>query len=131
MAYEIPGFSASFPAAAAIAQADVFKFVKYNSSKQVLLCTAVTDIPVGVVQTPATNAGDAVKVMMFGISKVQGDANLANGDLIGTSADGQAAAYVAGTDTTKYIVGQVLEDNTTAGGLVTASINCVAPSRGA
>lgn len=131
MAYEIPGFSLSLPAAGAIAQADVFKFVKLNSSGQVLLCAAVTDIPIGVLQTPAAGTGDAVNVMTLGVSKVQGDADLAKGAQIGTSADGQAAAYVAGTDTTKYIVGQVLDDNTTAGGLATALINCISPHRGA
>jgi hypothetical protein len=131
MAYEIPGFSFSAPAGAAISQANVFKFVKLNSSGQVILCAAVTDIPCGVVQTPAASTGDAVNVMALGISKVQGDADLTKGNQIGSSADGQAAAYVAGTDTTKYIVGQVLEDNTAAGGLITALINCIAPARGA
>lgn len=131
MAYEIPGFNFSAPAGAVIAQANVFKFVKLNSSGQVILCAGVTDIPCGVVQTPAAAIGDPVNVMALGISKVQGDADLAKGAQIGTSADGQAAAYAAGTDTTKYIVGQVLDDNTTAGGLVSALINCIAPARGA
>lgn len=131
MAYEIPGFSVSLPADAAIVQADVFKFVKLNSDGEVLLCAAVTDIPVGVVQTPAANAGDPVTVMTMGVSKVQGDADLAKGAQIGTSADGQAEAKVAGTDTTEYVVGQVLEDNAAAGGLITALINCIAPHRGA
>jgi hypothetical protein len=129
MAYEIPGFNFSAPAGAAIAQANVFKFVKLNSSGQVILCAAATDIPCGVVQTPAANTGDAVNVMVMGISKIQGDADLTRGNQIGTSGDGQADAKTAGTDTTEYVVGQVLEDNTAAGGLVTALINCFNPHR--
>jgi hypothetical protein len=45
------------------------------------------------------------------------DADLAFGNLIATSGDGQAAA-VAVTDTTWYVVGMVIEDNGAAGGLV-------------
>ena len=53
------------------------------------------------------------------------------GNLIGTSGDGQAAAYTPGGDTTKYIVGQVLEvaGGTTAGNYITALINCHSPRR--
>lgn len=131
MAYEIPGFSISLPAGAIIAQADVFKFVKLNSSGQAILCAAATDIPVGVLQTPAAAVGDPVNVMVMGVTKVQGDADLAKGAQIGTSGDGQADAKVAGTDTTEYAVGQVLDDNTTAGGLATALINCFNPHRAA
>lgn len=76
-------------------------------------------------------AGAAAVVMVIGVSKVQGDADLTKGNQIGCSADGQAAAYVAGTDTTKYIVGQVLQDNAAAAGLITALINCANPHRAA
>ncbi len=131
MAFEIPLFPVSFEAGAVIAAADQYKFVKLNTSGQVVLCSAVTDIPVGVIQEPASVIGQAVNVCVIGITKLQGDVDLSKSNQIGTSADGQAATYVAGTDTTKYIVGQVLEDNTTAGGLITALINCAAPHRGA
>jgi len=85
----------------------------------------VTDKPIGVAQEAATGAGapSAIKVCIAGITKLEGDADLAFGDSVGTSADGQAAAYTA-ADTTKHIAGVVLIDNGAAGGLVTAAINC-------
>ena len=130
MAFEQDGFSISREAAADLS-AHQHKFVKLNSSGQIAAIAAATDIPVGVLQDKPDAAGKVGRVMVGGITKLQGDADLAKGDLIGTSADGQAAAYVAGTDTTNYIVGQVLEDNAAAGGLASCLINCAAPSRGA
>lgn len=109
---------------ATVADADKFKFVKLNADHQVILCTGVTDKPIGVLQSPGSS-GDAVDVVVEGETQVQADVSLAAGDSIGTSADGQAAKYTA-ADTTKYIVGQVtnVAGGTTAGNLVTAVINC-------
>jgi hypothetical protein len=107
-----------------------FYFVKLNSSGQAVVCAAVTDIPVGILQnTPAS--GSVAEVTVVGVSKVSSDAGLTAGNQIGTSADGQAAAYTAGTDTTKYIVGQMLTTTGAAAVIGTAVINCVAPSRAA
>lgn len=102
-----------------------FKFVKLSAANTVVECNGVTDKPIGVAQEAATGAGapGGIKVCIAGITKLQGDGDLAAGDSIGTSADGQAAAYTA-ADTTKHIAGQVLIDNAAAGGLVTAAINC-------
>jgi hypothetical protein len=129
MAYEQPGFQISLTAGADLSGAQ-FKFVKLESDGEVIVCDGVTDIPVGVLQNKPESGQTAV-IMVMGVTKVQGDGNLARGNLIGTSADGQAAAYTAGTDTTKYIVGQVLLDNSTAGGIASALIDCFAPHRGA
>lgn len=129
MAYEIPCFSITLPAGGDLSSSQ-FKFVKLNSSGQVVDIAAATDIPVGVLQNKPASGG-AAEVMVIGISKVQGDADLAKGAQIGTSSDGQAAAYVNGTDTTKYVVGQVLLDNSAAGGIASALINCANPHRGA
>jgi hypothetical protein len=107
-----------------------YHFVKLSADRTVVACDGVTDKPLGVLQgTP--NTGQAAEVVSVGETKIVGDADLTAGDLIGTSADGQAAAYVAGTDTTKYLVGQVLEGNGAAGGLVGAVINCASVARGA
>lgn len=102
-----------------------FRFVKLSAANTVVECSGTTDKPIGVAQEAATGAGapGGIKVCISGITKIEGDANLASGDSIGTSADGQAAAYTA-SDTTKHIVGQVLIDNAAAGGLITAAINC-------
>lgn len=102
-----------------------YKWVKLNAANQVIECAATTDKPFGVSQEAATGAGapNGISICYIGETKLQGDADLAAGDSIGTSADAQAAAYTA-TDTTKHICGQVKIDNAAAGGLITAVINC-------
>lgn len=119
----------SFEAGADLS-AKQFYFVKLSANNKVVVCAAVTDVPIGVLQNKPTS-GQTAEVTICGITKVSGDADLSAGNQIGTSADGQAAAYAPGTDTTKYIVGQVIEDNGAAGGLITATINCLNPHRGA
>jgi len=107
-----------------------FKFVKLSAAKTVVLCTGATDVPFGVLQNrPASGA--CAEVCVIGVTKVQGDANLGYGNLIGTSADGQADAKTPGTDTTEYVVGVVIADNAAAGGLCTAVVNCASPARAA
>lgn len=124
MAYEgpqhcPPGIVAGADLSAA---ANQYKFVKLSAARTVVLCSGVTDKPFGVLQnTPAD--GQPATVCTIGTTKVQGDADLAAGNSIGTSADGQAAAYTA-SDTTKYIVGQVILDNSAAGGIATVDICC-------
>ena len=130
MAYEQPLFVLAGLKAGADLSAKQFRFVKLDASGDAVVCSGVTDIPIGVLQNKPTS-GQAVEVMAIGISKVEGDADLAIGDMIGTSADGQAAAYVAGTDTTKYVVGRVLTENSAAAGLISALVNCMNPHRGA
>lgn len=134
MAWEVEGSQVKIPGLTAggdlSAAANQYKFVKYSALKTVVVCTGATDKPCGVLQnTPAS--GDRAEIVCFGITKVQGDADLGYGDLIGTSADGQADAKTPGTDTTEYVVGHVIEDNAAAAGLATAFINCVNPHRGA
>lgn len=120
MAVEGPQVKWSFVAGGTITQ---YRFVKLSAANTVVECSGTTDKPIGVAQDGAT-IGQPVAVGN-GITKLEGDANLAAGDSIGTSADGQAAAYTA-ADTTKYIVGQILIGNAAAGGLCTAWVNCPA-----
>lgn len=103
-----------------------YRYVKLSAANTVIQCAGVTDKPIGVAQEAATGAGapGGIKVCLVGITKLEGDADLAAGDSIGTSADGQAAAYTA-ADTTKFINGVVLIDNAAAAGLITAAINCI------
>ena len=132
MAFEVPGNTdGTRPAGADLSAAgNQYKFVKLNSSAAVVLCSAVTDKPYGVLQNrPAS--GQAAAVMTSGVSKVQADADLTKGNTVGTSADGQAAAYVHGTDTTKYIVGEVITDNAAAGELVSIQFDCASAGRAA
>jgi len=130
MAYEIPGFTFGTCPAGADLSSSQYKFVKLNTSGQIVAIAADTDSPVGILQNAPTS-GQPAEVMCNGISKVQGDADLSKGAFVGTSADGQAIALVHGTDTTKYIVGQVIQDNGAAGGLATIIFNCLGAGRGA
>jgi hypothetical protein len=85
-----------------------FHFVKMSGNKQVTVCAAITDKPIGILQNnPA--AGEAAVVAIRGTSKVVADGTLAFGDVIGTSADGQADAIVNGVDVTVFVAGQAIE----------------------
>lgn len=118
MAWEGPQIKAPALIAGSDMRTKQFYMVKLSANNTVIPCAATTDKPYGILQNKP-NTGEACEVCVFGLTKISGDANLAAGDSIGTSADGQAAAYTV-TDTTKYIVGVVQEDNTAAGGLVSA-----------
>ena len=133
MAFESPVFVWSFPAAADYsAAANAYKFVKLNTDGAAEICSAITDQPIGILQNlPNPAKGQRAEVMILGISKVNADAALTVGQKIGTSADGQAAAYVHGTATTVYICGTVLGAAGGAGEKATAIIDCVHPNRGA
>lgn len=110
-----------------------YTFVKMSADQTVVPCTAATDKPIGVIQAPVAATGDPVDVVVVGETQIQADASLSAGDLIGTSADGQADAKIPGTDTTEYIVGSVVNvaGGTTAGNWITAVVNCASPSRAA
>lgn len=110
-----------------------YKFVKLitgGNSDLVDLCSGVTDIPFGVLQNNPKQ-GEEAEIVIGGVTKVSSDAALARGNEIGTSADGQAAVYVPGTDTTKRIVGIVLQPSGAADELATAYVMCVGAGRGA
>ena len=137
MAYEgiqqcIPGLISGEDLSASTVQ---YKFVKLSADRTVVVCSGATDKPIGVLQapTPTSATGQAVTVVGFGVTNIQADASLTAGNLIGTSADGQADAKTPGTDTTEYICGTVLDvsGGTTAGNYVTAFINCANIGRAA
>ena len=107
-----------------------YHFVKLNASGKAVVCSGVTDKPVGVLQNDPTS-GQAAEIVVAGLTKVSTNAALAIADLVGTSADGQAAAYAPGTDTTKFIVGTVLVTSGAADQLTSILVNCANPHRGA
>ncbi len=107
MAYEASQIRFGNLTAAADLSSSQFYFVKLASATTVNVCSAITDKPIGILQnTP--ESGETATIAIFGISKVSADGTLAAGNLIGTSADGQADAIVAGTDTTVYVMGQAI-----------------------
>lgn len=130
MAYQGPQIPLPGLTASADLRTKQFYFVKMSGEKTVTVCAGATDKPIGVLQnTP--NSGEEALVCCIGVTKVSGDADLNYGNLIGTSADGQADAKTPGTDTTEYVVGSVLYGNGAAGGLITAVVNCASPARAA
>lgn len=121
MAYESPQVSIGTLTAAADLSAKQYHFVKLASATTVNVCTAVTDVPIGVLQNKPTS-GQAAEVCLFGVSKVVADATLAAGNVIGTSADSQAQPLTVGTETTVYTCGQAIEA-ASAGETAAAFIN--------
>ena len=107
-----------------------YYFVKLNSSGKAVAVAAVTDIPIGVLQNKPTS-GNQAEIVVIGVSKVSADAAVTAGAQLGAAADGQAVSYVAGTDTTKCLVGQAITSAGAAGVIFTAIVNCVSQNRGA
>ena len=107
-----------------------YYFVKLDSSGEAVVCSGATDKPVGVLQNNPT-AGQAAEIVVVGLTKVSSDAALAIGNLIGTSADGQADAKTPGTDTTEYVVGTVLTTTGAADVIGSVLVNCSNPHRAA
>lgn len=90
--------------AAADLSSKQYHFVKLASATTVNVCSAITDIPIGILQNDP-ESGEAAVITIFGISKMVADGTIAAGNIIGTSADSQADAIAAGTDTTVYTMG--------------------------
>ena len=131
MAYEISNYSVKVTlVAAADLSALQYTFVKLNSSGQVAAAAAATDIPIGVLQNAPTS-GQEAEVLIVGGTKLVAGAAISEGALVGTSSTGKAVALVAGTDTTKYVVGTLLTESGASGDVVTAVINCANPGRAA
>jgi hypothetical protein len=124
MAYEAAQVKVGQFTASADLSAKQYHFVKMSGNNTVTVCAAITDVPIGVLQNNPASGG-AAEVCLFGISKVVADGTLAAGNVIGTSADGQADAIAAGTDTTVYTMGIALSA-ASAGETVEAFINATA-----
>ena len=131
MAYEISNYSVKVTL---VAGADLstkqYTFVKLDSSGQAVAAAAATDIPVGVLQNAPTS-GQEAEVLIVGGTKIVAGAAIGEGALVGTGSTGKAVALVAGTDTTKYVVGTLLTESAADGNIVTAVVNCANPGRAA
>ena len=107
-----------------------FYFVKLDTNGKAVVCSNAQDKPVGVLQNNPTS-GQAAEIVVVGLTKVSSDAGLTIGNLIGTSADGQADAKTPGTDTSEYVVGTVLTTTGAAGVIGSVLVNCANPHRAA
>jgi len=126
MAYEGVQLKLSGITASADLSAKQYHFVKISGANTVTVCAAATDVSVGILQNAPVSGGPA-EVAWAGQSKVSSNEALTVGWLIGTSNDGQADRKIWGTDTTEYIVGQVITATGAAGGIATVLFNCAVP----
>lgn len=102
-----------------------YKMVKLSAGKAVL-CAALTDAPIGVLQNKP-GSGEAATVAVSGASKMLAGATIASGDAVGTDASGTADPKAV-TDTTEYVIGTALT-GAASGEILTALINTEAPHR--
>lgn len=131
MAYEINNYSLKITlVAGADLSAAQYKFVEIGAGGVATVCNAVTDRPIGVLQN-APKEGEEAEVVVSGGTKIVSSGNIAVGALVGTDAAGKAAAKTPGTDTTHFVVGQVIFPAGADGQILTAVVNCAAPSRAA
>jgi hypothetical protein len=130
MAYEISGYSVKVTlVAAADLSSNQYKFVKLDSAGKIVAVTGATDRPIGVLQN-APLSGQEGEVLITGGTKLVAGGSVTEGAVVGTSAAGAGVAIVAGTDTTKYILGTYLTEGA-SGEVVTAVINCSSAGRAA
>lgn len=129
MAYEANMIVRSFVTGGVSLATKQYLAVKLSADDTVVICDGATDKPIGILQNKP-GIGATAEVCVFGFTKWQGDADLAAGDLVGTSADGQADAKTPAGAGTEFYIGQVIEGNSAAGGLATVFINCATPGLG-
>ena len=130
MAYEISNYSVKVSlVAGGDLSSSQYRFVKLNSSGQVIAVAAATDRPIGVLQNnPASGA--VAEVLISGGTKLVLSGTVTEGAIVSPSANGTAVAIVAGTDTTKYICGSALTEGA-SGEIITAVIACQSAGRAA
>lgn len=130
MAYEFSNYSVKVTlVAGADLSAAQYKFVKLNSSGDVIAVAAATDRPIGVLQN-APASGQEAEVLIVGGTKLVSGGSIGEGAALGTSATGTAVSLTAGTDTTKYILGSAITEAASAD-VFTAVINCASAGRAA
>lgn len=98
---------------------DQFKFVKINGSNTADTCDGATDIPIGVLGNKPAAAGVPAEISLGPIVKVQADAAITAGALVGTSADGQAVTKSTADD---HVFGVALETVANAGEIVSVLV---------
>lgn len=130
MAYEISNYSVKVSlVAGGDLSSSQYKFVKMNSSGQVVAVAAATDRPVGVLQNNPASGGVA-EVLVTGGTKLVLGGTVTEGAIVSPSSTGAGVAIVAGTDTTKYICGTALTEGA-SGEIITAVIACSSAGRAA
>jgi len=121
MAYEGAQLTLGTLSAAGDLSTKQYHFVKLASATTVNVCTAITDVPIGVLQNKP-ESGETAEICIFGITKVVADGTVAFSRWIGTSTDSQAAGITPGSDDTVYVMGQAITAGA-AGTVMTVLLN--------
>lgn len=130
MAYEISNYSVKVTlVAGADLSAEQYKFVKLNSSGQAVVCAAITDRPIGILQNAPTS-GQEAEVLVVGGSKLKAGGSITEGAMLGITSAGLGKAIVAGTDTTQYTLGTALTEGA-SGEIITVVIATPTAARSA
>lgn len=106
--FGIPQKVASFQSAGALATQ--FKVVKFSAERTVVASAAATDKSIGVLQSKATAAGQAVEVCVGGESEVIAGGSISAGDYLVPDSNGDVVAVTLGTTTVNIAIGRALED---------------------
>ena len=105
MAFEIPGFAFTLPAAANLSTSQ-YTFMTIDAGGEAFLPATTGEAILGVLQNKPTVQGQAASIMVNGISKITAPAStVSNGDLVEASTLGQAIALAAGGNAVGRIVG--------------------------
>lgn len=79
-----------------------YKFVKLDTAGKVAACTARGEKSIGILQNKP-KSGEVAQVRVAGVSKVQADAAIDEGDFLTTSADAQASVVAAAASGTSHV----------------------------
>jgi hypothetical protein len=115
--------------AAADLSAYQYHGVKMSANRTVNVISAITDVPVGVLQNDPNAANKGAEVLVQGRTVIVAGETIAAGNLIRFDANGHAAIWAPGTDTTAYVAGQCIKGGD-SGEYIEAIINCANPARG-
>jgi hypothetical protein len=99
-----------------------YRFVQLSADNTVVICTTITDVPVGVLQNKPTS-GQAAAIRCAGLSRIECGASLSAGDIVSMATDAQAQVAVS----TQHVAGQIVE-GAAADEIGSALISCLAPS---
>ncbi len=131
----IPLFLPGIFAAGADLSSDRLKFVRASAvadeHTRVVLISAATQAPLGILQNKPDAVGKSAKVMVAGISPVICASAITIGDPVGPDAAGLADTKILGTDTTNFAPGQALSTTTATPQEVTLLFDCSVPARAA
>ena len=109
-----------------------YKFVKIDPADgDVVLCAAVSDRPIGILQNDPAS-GEAAEVTIVGGSKLVAGGSASAGQALFTSATGTGATAAFGSTnpaSAMYVAGAFIE-NAASGEIVSVVVNCANSARG-